>query len=158
MCGDAVDIGQTIVPVQLDALNALEPEWEARFESKSYGFRSGRGCHDAIEAIFTAVGGKNPHRRWSLDTALAAVFDCIDHAHLLRRLGTFPDEQIKQWLKPGVVEREQLTPTEERAPQGGPISPTLLNVALHGLDEAAGGRYLPDGMRHAGRLEPGTPW
>jgi hypothetical protein len=81
----------------------------------------------------------------------------VDHGHLLRRLGTFPArEQIKQWLKAGVVEREQLTPTEEGAPQGGVISPTLLNVALHGLDEAAGVRYLPDGMRHAGKLEPGT--
>ncbi|WP_329373375.1 reverse transcriptase domain-containing protein [Streptomyces sp. NBC_01483] len=136
----------------------MAPESEARFESKSYGFRPDRGCHDAIEAIFTAVGGKNPHRRRSLDAAVAAVFDCIDHAHPLRQLGAFPEEQIKQRLNLGVVERQQLTSTEARAPQGGLVSPTLLNVALHGLDEAAGGWYLPDGMRHAGRLEPAPPW
>jgi len=41
-------------------LGALEPEWEARFEPKSYGFRPGRGCHDAIEAIFKTVVGRNP--------------------------------------------------------------------------------------------------
>jgi RNA-directed DNA polymerase len=144
--------------LQARALNALEPEWEARFEPKSYGFRPGRGCHDAIEAIFSTVGGKNPHRRWILDADLAAAFDRIDHDHLLRQLGTFPArEQVKQWLKAGVVEREQFTATREGTPQGGVISPTLLNVALHGLEDAAGVRYFPDGMRHAGKSVPGTP-
>ena len=52
---------------QAVVLNALEPEWEARFEAKSYGFRPGRGCHDAIEAIFATVAGRNPHRRVVLD-------------------------------------------------------------------------------------------
>jgi RNA-directed DNA polymerase len=144
--------------LQARALNALEPEWEARFEPKSYGFRPGRGCHDAIEAIFATVGGKNPHRRWILDADLAAAFDRIDHDHLLRQLGTFPArEQVRGWLKAGVVEREQFTPTEQGTPQGGVISPLLLNVALHGLEEAAGVRYFPDGMRHAGKSVPGTP-
>jgi RNA-directed DNA polymerase len=49
--------------LQAVVLGALEPEWEARFEPKSYGFRPGRGCHDAIEAIFCTVAGPNPHRR-----------------------------------------------------------------------------------------------
>ena len=39
--------------------NALEPEWEARFEPRSYGFRPGRGCHDAIAAMFTTLKGKS---------------------------------------------------------------------------------------------------
>jgi RNA-directed DNA polymerase len=43
--------------------NALEPEWEARFEPKNYGFRPGRGCHDAIEAIYQVVKGKDPRRQ-----------------------------------------------------------------------------------------------
>jgi RNA-directed DNA polymerase len=53
------------IPVIIDrvhqarVLNALEPEWEARFEPKSYGFRPGRGCHDAIEAIFQVAKGKS---------------------------------------------------------------------------------------------------
>jgi RNA-directed DNA polymerase len=40
--------------------NALEPQWEARFESRSYGFRPGRGCHDAIGAVYQIAKGKNP--------------------------------------------------------------------------------------------------
>lgn len=144
--------------LQAQALNALEPEWEARFEPKSYGFRPGRGCHDAIEAIFTTVGGKNPHRRWILDADLAAAFDRIDHSHLLSMLGTFPARgQVEQWLKAGVVERERLTPTEEGTPQGGVISPLLLNVALHGLEQAAGVQYFAQGRKDAGKSLPGSP-
>ena len=59
-------IGDRIL--QALASSALEPEWEARFEPKSYGFRPGRGCHDAIEAIFNTVHGHNPQRRWILAT------------------------------------------------------------------------------------------
>lgn len=52
---------------QAVVLNALEPEWEARFEPRSYGFRPGRGCHDAIEAIFGVCKGKRPKRAWIVD-------------------------------------------------------------------------------------------
>lgn len=138
--------------------NALEPEWEARFEPKSYGFRPGRGCHDAIEAIFTTVSGRNPHRRWILDADLAAAFDRIDHGHLLKLLGTFPARgRIAGWLKAGVVERERFTPTGEGVPQGGVISPLLLNVALHGLETAAGVRYHPGHVKHAGGVTARSP-
>ncbi|PZS30815.1 MAG: group II intron reverse transcriptase/maturase, partial [Pseudonocardiales bacterium] len=124
---------------QAQAVNALEPEWEARFEPKSYGFRPGRGCHDAIEAIFHVARGPNPSRRWALDADLAAAFDRINHDLLLAQLGTFPArEQVRQWLKAGVVEQGRFTPTEEGTPQGGVISPVLLNVALHGMEQAAG--------------------
>jgi hypothetical protein len=57
---------------QARVVNALEPEWEARFEPKSYGFRPGRGCHDAIEAIFH-VAKQNPRRLWVLDADLAGA-------------------------------------------------------------------------------------
>ena len=76
--------------LQAIAVSALEPEWEARFEPKSYGFRPGRGCHDAIEAIFNTVSGKNPRRRWILDADLAAAFDRIDHDHILARSACSP--------------------------------------------------------------------
>src|SRR5664279_165006 len=69
--------------LQARALNALEPEWEARFEPRSYGFRPGRGCQDAISAIYLTLNGKNPQRRWVLDADLTAAFDRIDHNHLL---------------------------------------------------------------------------
>jgi RNA-directed DNA polymerase len=65
--------------LQALTLGAMEPEWEARFEPKSYGFRPGRGCHDAIEAIFKTVVGRNPHRRWILDADLAAALDASSH-------------------------------------------------------------------------------
>jgi RNA-directed DNA polymerase len=128
--------------LQAVVLNALEPEWEARFEPKSYGFRPGRGCHDAIEAIYQVAKGKSPARRWVLDADLAAAFDRIDHDQLLRHLGTFPArELIAGWLRAGVVEDGRFTPTGEGTPQGGVISPLLLNVALHGMENAAGVRY-----------------
>jgi len=132
--------------LQARVVNALEPEWEARFEPKSYGFRPGRGCHDAIAAIFNVAKGANPQRLWVLDADLAAAFDRIDHQHLLSQLGTFPARGlIAGWLKAGVVEKGQFAPTEEGTPQGGVVSPLLLNVALHGMECAAGVRYRNNG-------------
>ncbi|WP_102922510.1 reverse transcriptase domain-containing protein [Streptomyces noursei] len=148
-------IGDRILQALASA--ALEPEWEARFEPKTYGFRPGRGCHDAIEAIFNTVGGKNPQRRWILDADLAAAFDRLDHSHILSQVDMFPARRlIEQWLKAGVVEREWFTPTDEGTPQGGVISPVLLNVALHGMEQAAGVRYRTTGV-NADRVVPGSP-
>ena len=148
-------IGDRILQALASA--ALEPEWEARFEPKSYGFRPGRGCHDAIEAIFNTVHGRNPQRRWILDADLAAAFDRLDHNHILSRIGMFPARGlIERWLKAGVVEREWFTPTEEGSPQGGLISPVLLNVALHGMEQAAGVRYRTAGV-NAGKAVAGCP-
>jgi RNA-directed DNA polymerase len=61
--------------LQALASSALEPEWEARFEPRSYGFRPGRGCHDAIEAIYQVGKGASPARRWVLDADLAAALN-----------------------------------------------------------------------------------
>ena len=63
---------------------------------------------------------------------------------------------IECWLRAGVVERGRFAPTEEGSPQGGVISPLLMNVALHGLEEAAGVRYQLTGV-HAGDAVAGTP-
>jgi RNA-directed DNA polymerase len=137
--------------------NALEPEWEARFEPRSYGFRPGRGCHDAIEAIFHVARGPNPSRQWCLDADLAKAFDRIEHSRLLSHLGRFPArKQIEQWLKAGVIEEGRFSPTEEGTPQGGVISPVLLNVALHGMEQAAGVRYQINGT-YAGETVSGSP-
>ncbi|MGW3150951.1 group II intron reverse transcriptase/maturase, partial [Streptomyces sp. NPDC001177] len=128
--------------LQALALNALEPEWEARFGPKTYGFRPGRGCHDAIVAIHETAKGKNAKRLWVLDADLKAAFDHIDHDRLLSVLGAFPGKGlVAGWLKAGVIKKGWFTPTEEGTPQGGVISPTLLNIALHGMDTAAGVRY-----------------
>jgi len=143
--------------LQAVVLNALEPEWEARFEPRSYGFRPGRGCHDAIEAIYQAAKGARPARRWVLDADLAAAFDRIDHSCLLGTLGTFPArELIAGWLRAGVVEQGRFAPTEEGTPQGGVVSPLLLNVALHGMENAAGVRYQHVGS-DAAAVMAGSP-
>jgi RNA-directed DNA polymerase len=85
--------------------NALEPEWEARFEPRSYGFRPGRGCHDAIEVIFKTLCGNRSQRRWILDADLAGAFDRIDHDHLLDSLGTFPARGMVRGLAEGRRDR-----------------------------------------------------
>ena len=152
------------IPVLMDRCHqqrvrhALEPEWEARFEPRSYGFRPGRGCHDAIEAIYNVCAGPLAKRVWALDADLAAAFDRIDHSHLLAQLGSFPARDlIRDWLKAGVFEAGKgFAPTQEGTPQGGVISPCLLNVALHGLEEAAGVRYVTSG-NHAGETIAGSP-
>jgi RNA-directed DNA polymerase len=123
--------------------NALEPEWEARLAPRTYGFRPGRSCQDAIAVLHVMGCGKKPRRAWVLDADLTAAFDRIDHTQLLAKIGSFPGRRmIRAWLKAGVFETGQgFAPTEEGTPQGGVISPLLLNVALHGLEEAAGVRY-----------------
>jgi len=136
--------------------HALEPEWEARFEPRSYGFRPGRGCADAIAALFTTLKGKS-RRVWIVDADLSAAFDRIDHSRLLAALGSFPArDMIAGWLKAGVIEDGTFTPAEEGTPQGGVASPLIMNVALHGLEEAAGVRYQASG-KNAGDTVPGCP-
>jgi len=134
--------------------HALEPEWEARFEPRSYGFRPGRGCQDAVQAIYMTCKGPRAKRVWALDADLASAFDKIDHDRLLEALGSFPArDMIRDWLKAGVFEAGKgFAPTEEGTPQGGVISPLLLNVALHGLETAAGVRYWASGL-----TRPGSP-
>jgi RNA-directed DNA polymerase len=102
---------------------ALEPEWEARFESRSYGFRPGRSCQDAMQAVFVTTRGATCKRQWALDADLAAAFDRIDHSHLLSQLGAFPGrERIEQWLTAEVLDQGRLAPSEQGCPQGGVIT------------------------------------
>lgn len=143
---------------QAQAAAALKPEWEARFEPKSYGFRPGRSCQDAIAAIFWTVAGTRTRRRWALDADLKAAFDRVDHNHVLGMPGTFPArEAVAGWLKAGVVDKGEFAPTEEGTPQGGVISPLIFNIALHGMEEAAGAAYPWDPYRETWASVPGTP-
>jgi len=113
---------------------ALEPEWESMFEPNSYGFRPGRSCQDAIGAIFNAIRYKP---KFVFDADIAGCFDHIRHDALLEKLHTYPAmrQAIKAWLKAGVMENGVYTDTLSGAPQGGVISPLLMNVALHGLEK-----------------------
>jgi RNA-directed DNA polymerase len=114
---------------------ALEPEWEARFEPNSYGFRPARSAQDAIEAIFVTIKQKD---KYVLDADIAGCFDHINQEGLLEKLRTYPQmrKRIKGWLEAGVADNDVFTPTEAGTPQGGVISPLLANIALHGMEEA----------------------
>ena len=112
----------------------LEPEWEAKFEPNSYGFRPGRSTHDAIVAIQQSI----KHQESTvLDADISKCFDKINHDKLLEKLETFSNlkKQIKSWLKAGVLDKWSFEPTNEGTPQGGIISPLLANIALHGMEE-----------------------
>ncbi len=132
--------------MQARVKNALEPQWEARFEPRNYGFRPGRSAHDAIEAIFNLAKPQS-RRKWVVDTDLKSAFDNINHDYLLTILADFPAKSlIKQWLKAGVMENDTLYATLSGAPQGGPISPLLLNITLHGMEAALGSRRYCNGI------------
>src|SRR5262245_24154285 len=114
------------IPVMLDRAHqalvklGLEPEWEARFEPNSYGFRPGRSVHDAIGAIFGATCQKE---KYVLDADIAGCFDNIAHQPLLDKLTTYPKlrRTIKGWLRTGVMAGNILEATERGSPQGGVI-------------------------------------
>src|SRR5258705_6497228 len=110
-----------------------------------------------MQAIFVTTRGKTCKRVWALDGDLAAAFDRIDHDHLLGRLGLFPARGvIAAWLTAGVMDQGRFAPTERGSPQGGVISPVLMNVALHGMEQAAGVRYIRTGA-NAGTARAGSP-
>jgi len=128
----------TVIDRCLQAIvkNALEPEWEARFEGTSYGFRPGRGCHDAISKIYL-LACPNRRKKWVVDADIHGAFDHINHQFLLEAIGEVPGrELIKQWLKAGYMENGVFHETPTGTPQGGIVSPLLANIALHGMEEA----------------------
>ena len=115
---------------------ALEPEWEARFEINSYGFRPGYSVADAKWCIARQLQG-GP--KYFLDTDIEKCFDKINHEYLLNKLNTISmfKSQILAWLK-----AEIMSPTENDFSeinemgtfQGGVLSSLLMNIALHGLE------------------------
>lgn len=118
---------------------ALEPEWEAKFERNSYGFRPGRRCMDAIIMIHRIVSKQKGSNRdvWILDADISKCFDMIDHEALLKRLPVFTNT-IWRWLKAGAVEFGRFFKTRRGTPQGGIISPLLANITLDGMDRLFG--------------------
>jgi RNA-directed DNA polymerase len=114
---------------------ALEPEWEAKLSSHFYGFRPGRSCWDAIEAVFQRIKFRPQHL---LKVDISKCFDRIDHSALLAKLQAPPGirRQVRAWLRSGIMETDTLSPTTAGTPQGGSISPLLALIALHGIEEA----------------------
>jgi len=110
---------------------ALEPFYEAKFESSSYGFRPAMGCHDAIDKIANVLLTK---QKWILDADIKGFFDNIDHKFLAMQIGTHWRPIVKKWLKAGYVEESTYNRTDTGTPQGGTISPLLANIALDQME------------------------
>ena len=108
---------------------ALEPEWEVRFESHSYGFRPGRRCMDAITQIWHSIRVAGIHRKseWILDADISGCFDNINHEALLKRIPVFR-EPVRRWLESGIIEFSKYYQTKAGTPQGGIISPLLAKI------------------------------
>ncbi len=135
--------------LQAQVLNALEPEWEARFEPKSYGFRPGRGCHDAIESIYNTVMWQSPHGGCGCSTLIwqrrstastTPIFSVLSAVSLRRGSSSVGSKRGHRQTVASLQPRRE-------PPKVGSISPLLLNVALHGMEEAAGVRYLKSGVQ-----------
>jgi RNA-directed DNA polymerase len=117
--------------VVVQVLNAI---YEEDFLGFSYGFRPGRGQHDALDAL--AVGITSTKENWIVDTDIAGFFDAVSHEWLIRfvehRVGDGRILRlIRKWLKAGVMEDGTLVPTEAGTPQGAVISLLLANIYLH---------------------------
>jgi group II intron reverse transcriptase/maturase len=120
--------------VQRATVEVLQAVYEADFLGFSYGFRPGRGQHNALDAL--AVGISQRKVNWVLDADIRGFFDAIDHGWLMKFVEHRIADQrvlrhIKKWLNAGVLEDGEVHRVEEGTPQGGSISPLLANIYLH---------------------------
>lgn len=128
--------------------NALEPQWEARFEPSSYGFRPKRSAQDAIVNLFTKLSSRST-RQWIFEGDFKGCFDNLNHQYIMDCLVGFPaKESVLKWLKAGYVDNSSFNDTNFGTPQGGLVSPLLANIALHGMEEELGVKYYIDRGRH----------
>ena len=114
------------------SLLALDPVAEVLADPNSYGFRVARAPADAIAQCFTVLSNRLAPQ-WILEGDIRACFDRIAHAWLVAHAPMDPTI-LRKWLKAGYLEKHILHPTDEGAPQGGPISPVLANLTLNGLE------------------------
>jgi RNA-directed DNA polymerase len=138
--------------VQTAVKLVIEPIFEVRFHSSSYGFRPGRSCKDALREVDRLV--KDGYR-FVVDADLKGYFDSIPHERLIERVrqrigdGRVLD-LIQSWLKQDIMKGMESWTPMEGTPQGGVISPLLANIYLHPLDELMTGhgyrmvRYADD--------------
>ena len=123
--------------VQQATAQELTPLYEAQFSDNSFGFRPGRGAHDALKRVQKLA---DEGYVYCVSMDLAAYFDTVNHSKLIEVLGrTVKDGRvislIHKFLNAGVMEDGGFRDTEEGVPQGGPLSPLLGNVMLNELDK-----------------------
>jgi RNA-directed DNA polymerase len=120
--------------VQYAVATVLSQIWDEDFRGFSYGFRTGRSQHDALDALWVGIMRKKVN--WIVDLDIRSFFDKIQHEWL----GKFVEHRIgdkrvvrliQKWLKAGVMEQGQWFETEDGSPQGAVISPILANLYLH---------------------------
>ena len=123
---------------------SLTAVFDPKMSEHSYGFRPGRSAHQAVEAARAYVrAGKS----WVVDIDLKSFFDEVDHARVLRCVAAEVSDGailrlIGRFLRAGVYENGQRTPTSKGVPQGGPLSPLLANLYLDALDKELENRGL----------------
>ena len=114
--------------------NILTPIYETEFIGFSYGFRPGRGAHDALDAL--AYGIMRRKINWIVDADIRQYFDRIDREWMIRFLEVRIGDRrvlrlIQKWLNAGVMEAGKQTDSGQGTPQGAVVSPVLANVYLH---------------------------
>lgn len=118
-------------------LQVLTPIFDPHFSDNSYGFRPGRGCHDAVKAARTHV---EAGYRFVVDMDLEKFFDRVNHDVLMVRVARRVKDKrllrlIGRYLKAGIMIGGVIHDHEEGTPQGGPLSPLLSNILLDDLDK-----------------------
>jgi RNA-directed DNA polymerase len=126
--------------VQTALKHVAEPIWETRFHTRSYGFRPGRGCKDALREVDRLL---HEGCVWVVDADIQAYFDSIDKKKLMEDVKEVMADGavlrlIEQYLHQGVLEEGREWTPEHGTPQGAVISPLLANIYLHPVDEALG--------------------
>ena len=115
----------------------IEPIFEHEFAEGSYGFRPGRGCHDALREVDRLLRDGYTH---VVDADLASYFGTIPHDALMARVeerisdGRVLD-LIRGWLKADILQGTESWTPVQGSPQGAVISPLLANIYLHPLDQ-----------------------
>src|SRR5712691_6605588 len=120
--------------VQRAVVEVLNPIYEADFLGFSYGFRPGRGQHDALDALYVGITERQVN--WVLDLDIREFFTSIRHEWLVRFVEhRIADRRIvrliQKWLSAGVLEDGKRLQSEVGTPQGAGISPLLANIYLH---------------------------